>query len=76
MNAINLYSNKKANILAWLNAYTNKGYTCRAIERTGMNGRPGQSKYCLSIYHPAQRPITQEEFTSFETEIFNIYKTL
>lgn len=70
---MNLYSNKKADILKWANVYRQHGYDCKAIERTMMNGRPGQSKYCLTIYCNGR---TQADYTAFENAVMAIYRTI
>jgi len=73
---INIYTNKKAQVLAWQKVYTEHGYDCKAIERTGMNGRPGQAKYCLTIYSHKNGTITQSEYNEFEERVNAIFRTL
>lgn len=70
---INLYSNKKAHVLSWAKAFMAAGYNCKAIERTCMNGTPGHSKYCLTIY-AKKRVGTQAEFKAFEEKVLELYR--
>lgn len=76
MTHINLYSNKKAHILSWQKAFIDAGYHCKAIERLGENGRPGHSKFCLTIYYTTHGAITQDEYKAFEESVLKLYREI
>ena len=76
MTHINLYSNREAQILSWQKAFIDAGYNCKAIERRGQNGRPGHSKFCLTIYHTTPGAITQDEYKAFEERVLILYREI
>ena len=71
-----IYSNKKAQILAWYKAFIKNGFVCEAKERVGANGRIGNSKYQLIIYNSPDAPKTQDEYNAFVAKINKVYNSI